>query len=231
MNTTVGRKQLRHGIKIMRFLLPVFIDIEKSDSISPSEKKGSFLKRAISWQDRARQLEEGLGKINKDVNTQFIFLWISFNAIYARNEGNLSEKEQIKKYFQKLLKCYEAKSTIYNVINNDTLKEKIESLYKEPLCKELGISFPGWNIESTKDILCHIFEHLSVLRNRLVHGYEVWDSEDKKMQLIYKTKIMHQILPVLIEIMLKIPEKEWEQWRKIWYPRVLGVGIKKGKPL
>ena len=221
-DSIVGRKQLHHGIKIMGFLLPVFIDIEESDKTSPPEKKETFLKCAISWWNIAEQLKkEGLKMINKDANTQLIFLWISFNAIYTENEGNLSEKERIKEYFQKLLKCNEAKSTIYNVINNDTLKEKIESLYKE-----LDVQFPEWNIESTKDILCHIFQHLCELRGRLVHGYEVWDSENRKMQLGYKTKIMHQILPVLINIMLKIPEKEWEQWGKIWYPRVLGASIK-----
>ena len=222
-DSKVGRKQLQTGIKIMEFLLSVFIDIEKSDKTSPPEKKETFLKCAISWWNIAKQLkkEKGRKKINKDVNTQLIFLWISFNSIYARNEGNLPEKERIKQYFEKLLKCNEAKNIIYNAINNDTLKEKIESLYEE-----LILPFPVWNIESTEDILCRVFQHLCYLRGQLVHGYEVWDFENKKMQLGYKTKIMHQILPVLIEIMLKIPEKEWKKWGEIWYPRVLGVGIK-----
>lgn len=219
-DSKLGRKQLQTGIKIMEILLPVFTDIEESDKTSPPEKKKTFLKCATSWWDIAKQLKEGREKINKDVNTQLIFLWISFNAIYARNEGNYSEKERIRQYFEKLLECNEVKSTIYNAINNDTLKD-IEFLYEE-----LGITFPGWNIESTKDILCDIFQHLCELRGRLVHGYEVWDSENKKMQLGYKIKIMHQILPVLIDIMLKIPKKEWKEWDKIWYPRVLGARIK-----
>ena len=240
-DSKLNKEQLSIGIKIIQCLLPVFIEMEESDNNNPpSDKKElegnlSFLLCADSWLSVTQKMEKGLEEIGKDINTQFIFLWIGFNAVYARDEGNLSQKKQIETYFQKLLKCNEAKNNIYKVIDNSILKEKIESLEngitlsKDFLKKEEAIPLPRWNKESTKTILYYIFQRLRALRDELVHGHVAWDCQLKKSQLTDGTKIMHQLLPVFIDIMLKIPEKEWKQWGKIWQPRVLGVGIK-GKP-
>ena len=225
LGSKLNKKQVHAGIEIMQCFLPTFIDMENSDNNSPSSKKkfkgnGDFLLRANSWLDKA---EKGLKGIGKDITTQFIFLWIGFNAIYAGDPGeNLRDEDEIKKYFQNLLDCNEAKDTIYNVIDRNILKEKIEFL-------ENNISLPLWNIESTEDMLCYIFQPLLALRDRLVHGFEIWDCKLKKNQLTNSTKIMHTLLPVFIDIMLKIPEKEWNQWGKIRFPRVLGVRIE-GEP-
>lgn len=243
----LNKKQLRLGIKIMQCLLPIFMEIEeRKNNLSNKkefEENVSFLLCANSWLKRAQQVEGGLEGIDKDINTQFIFLWIGFNAIYAGDpHKNLSQREEIEEYFGNLLKCNEeAKDRVYNIIDSNTLKEKIESLRKDIsvlrdfLNKEASrsvgkdIPFLGWNREFTENILCYIFQHFCVLRNQLVHGYDTWDCELKKKQLSDNTKIMHQILPVFIKIMLEIPEKEWTKWGKIKYPRVFGVGIE-GEP-
>ena len=226
-NSEVGRRQLCDGIKIMQPLLPIFIKMEKFNNNSHSDKK----EIAISWLDRAQQVEKGLERIGKDISTQFIFLWIGFNAIYAGNpDENLLQEGEIENYFRNLLTCNEAKEQIYNIIDSDIVKEKIESLRKQPvISEEKKVPFPVWEIESTKDILCYVFQRLCPLRNRLVHGCELWDCELKKSRLANNTKIMHHLLPAFIEIMLKIPEKEWKQWGKIRFPRVLGVPIE-GEP-
>ena len=240
-NDSLNKSQLSIGVRIMQCLLPVFIKIEKSDNSNPTsdkkETKGnvSFLLCAGSWLDGAQKIEKGLEEIGKNIDTQFIFLWAGFNAIYAKDEENPSEKKQIEECFQKLLKGNEEKDSIYKVINNSNLKEKVESLEKgitlskDFLKKEEAIPFPGWNRESTERILCYIFQRFRALRNELVHGHVTWGCKLKKSQLADSTKIMHQLLPFFIDIMLKIPEKEWRQWGKIWQPRVLGVGIK-GRP-
>ena len=218
--STVAESQRIVGVKIMHHLLPIFIDVEREES---------FLMRANSWFDRA---EKGLEGIDKDMHTQFIFLWVGFNAIYAGDPNkNLGQKEETETYFQNLLDCNQAKDTIYNVINSNSLKEKIESLGKDMslskdfLDKEKVIPFPIWNIESTENILCCIFQRLRDLRNQLVHGAESSDCKLNKNRLVDKTEVMHHFLPVFIEIMLKIPEKEWKEWGKIKFPRVCDVPI------
>ena len=156
---------------------------------STSEKK-AFLKeqdfllrlsRAISWFDRAKQLKQ-LRKENeeerkKDFDTQFIFFWISFNALYARdpieyfgkentkeNESdekkNLKEKDFFEKYFRNLWKLDKKHDQIYKTIENtkeviDLLENKFVTLYfwkhyhENPLKRKEN--HPNWNkSESTK---------------------------------------------------------------------------------
>ena len=237
----LNKKQLCLGIKIMQCLLPIFIDMEKRNNNLSNKKE--FEEKVNSWLNRAQQVERGLDGIENDINTQFVFLWISFNALYAGDpHKNLSLREEIEEYFGNLLKCNgKVKGRIYNIIDSNILKEKIESLRKDMFISkdflnketirsgEKDIPFPGWSVEFTETILCYIFQHLCILRNQLVHGYATWDCELKKKQLGDNTQIMHQILPIFIEIMLEIPEKEWRQWGKIKYPRVFGVGIE-GEP-
>lgn len=218
---------------------------EEFDKNPPSDKKEfkekeSFLlrfRRAISWLGRAQQMEKDAKSTDKELDTQFIFLWIGFNALYAREpQKNLGSMLEMEKYFQDLLKCPgEPKDNIYKIING-VLKEKFDSLRKNIFVsrdfwnKEMGIDrdrdkpFPGWKISVTKEILCCVFQRLYVLRNQLMHGASTSGKTRNKDQLIDGAEIMHYLLPVFIEIMLKSPEDKWKKWGKIWYPRALGVG-------
>lgn len=154
-----------------------------------SEKK-AFLKeqdfllrlsRAISWFERAKQLRKlrkgGEEEKKKDLDTQFIFFWISFNALYARdpieyfgredtkeNENNkkksLKEKDFFEKYFRNLWKLDKKHDRIYKIIMNtkkviDLLENKFVapyfwSFYHENPLKRKEDN-PNWDkSESTK---------------------------------------------------------------------------------
>ena len=105
------------------------------------------LRRAISWFDRARQLRQ-LRKENeeekkKDLDSQFIFFWISFNALYARDPHKQFEKENqpeqerkvFEKYFRNLLK-FDNKAhngRIYKAIENTKAVLKLlDNRFVEP---------------------------------------------------------------------------------------------------
>ena len=225
--------------------------------------KQSFLvrlRRAISWLDRAQQMEKEEKKTDKDLAPQCIFLWIAFNALYGRDPHRFlkgkrrrppperkkskskSEKKELKNYFYNLLNFNnDAEYLICNIVNNSISKEIILFLdnmfvgenfwnskmdINEEIIWEKDASLQGpLSKQETSVILCHVFQRLYVLRNQLMHGASTWGKTENKDHLIQGAIIMHCLLPVFIDIMLKTPEYEWKQWGRVWYPRVLGVGI------
>lgn len=58
---------------------------------------GMRVHRALSWLDKASQCED-------DLDSEFIFLWIAFNAVYADDFSamNLSETGTFRKYIIKV---------------------------------------------------------------------------------------------------------------------------------
>ena len=211
--------------------------LKREPTTKESNEEAMFflrLRRAISWLARAQQMESVM---EEDLDTQFVFLWISFNALYAKNphKSSFKEEKQIEEYLRNLLKCGMAKDSIYKVIDSNISKKKIRSLSNDDLVsrdfwdKEIGIfekkkekDIPlpePLTKEKTYNILLCIFQRLYVLRNQLMHGSVTWNSQIYKRQFSSSTKIMHWLLPVFIEIMLKNPEEKWKQWRKVYYPQ------------
>ena len=58
-----------------------------------------------------------------------------------------------------------------------------------------------------------------------MHGASTLGKTHSKDHLIDGAEIMHCLFPVFIDIMLKTSEDKWDIWGRVWYPRVLGVGI------
>ena len=217
-------------------------DKKESEKFKEFKEKESFLlrhRRAISWLNRAQKMEKDEKSTDKELDTQFIFLWIGFNALYAREpKKDLGGMAEMEKYFDNLLKCPEKpKDNIYKIINC-VLKENIKSLQENKYIskdhwnmamdrrkEKEDIQFPGWKINVTQEILRCVFQRLYVLRNQLMHGASTWGKTDNKDQLIHGAKVMHYLLPIFIEFMLKSPKNKWKAWGEIWYPRVDDVGV------
>lgn len=205
------------------------------------------LLRAISWLGRAQQMEKDVKVLDKDLDTQFILFFISFNALYARDpHKRLFQEDQMKEYFKNLSKCDKhMKGSIYKVIENNISKEKIRSLANNRFVsidfwdkkmntvtkgKEKDQPLPEpLSEEKTFNILRCIFQRLSVLRNQLMHGSATWDSELNSEQVEDGIKIIRWLLPIFIEIMLQTPEEEWEKWGRVHYPRVENKRILKNR--
>lgn len=232
-------------------------------NISENEKKAFFKRqdfllricRANSWFGRAKQLRQ-LKKENeeerkKDLDSQFIFFWISFNALYARdpdvfleNEGD-KEPEKFKKYLQKLLKFdnKDHNSHIYKAIENTKAVTKLlENKFVDPRFWEYYHKnflkrgeTKNWDTEkitksfnnakeepNTLKMLSIIFGRLYTLRNQIIHGGSAWKVDLNRGQLRDATEIMYKLLPVFINLMLENPEADWG---KSFYPRVGGKPI------
>ena len=109
-----------------------------------SKQKKDFLvrlRRSISWLGRAQQIGRDSRGTGKNLDAQLIFLWISFNALYARDPHESlsgrkngkrvigkkkSEMVEAQRYFGNLMNFgHDAKSRIYNVIEGDIKKQII----------------------------------------------------------------------------------------------------------
>lgn len=221
-------------------------------------KKQDFLlrlSRAISWFDRAKHIrqlrKENVEETKKDLDSQFIFFWISFNALYARDpleyfseEGN-TEKERFEKYFRNLLKFdNKASKHICKVIENTKAIIKLlenrfvdpyfwDYYHRYPLKREA--KHPNWNkkkrtkgfddakkAQSAFKMLSIIFGRLYTLRNQIMHGGSAWKEDLNHGQLREATEIMYKLLPVFIDLMLNNPEADWG---RSFFPRVEGKPI------
>ena len=234
---------------------------EELEGISDKEvflKRQDFLlriSRAISWFDRAKQLrqmrKEDVEGTKNDLDTQFIFFWISFNALYARDpleylakEGN-TERERFEKYFRNLLKFdNKASNQICKVIENTKAVIKLlenrfidpyfwDYYHKHPLKR--GGKHPNWEkkrrtkgfndakkSQSAFKMLSIIFGRLYTLRNQIMHGGSAWKEDLSRGQLREATGVMYKLLPVFIDLMLENPEADWGC---SFYPRVEGKPI------
>ena len=120
---------------------------ENSDDGTDNQAFLMRLRRAISWLDRAQQVKgEGAKGEGRDHDTQFIFLWIGFNALYARDPHKFSDDignsarmraatanssrerhndgRERKKYFRKLSKLgSDSRNRICKVMENSIAKE------------------------------------------------------------------------------------------------------------
>ena len=183
--------------------------------------------RSLSWLDRARLQ-------GNDDDSAFIFYWLAFNALYARERGEVfdysnTERSVIREYFE-LIAQLDSDSTIYNIL---------WQRFSDPVRNLLGNKFvyqPFWNHyneipgyedweerfektnkmslialqnEDTASILKLIFDRLYVLRNQVFHGAATWGSSVNRDQIRDSLNILEFIVPILIELMLDNPEKQW----------------------
>ena len=214
-----------------------------------SKQKKDFLvrlRRSISWLKRAQQMGKESKGTGRDLDTQFIFLWISFNALYARDPHDFfsgkkkTEMGEARRYFRNLLNFgRDAKCRIYNIIEGN-ISGQIISLtdnrfvwanfwsYHHDIhkklkhCRPIKNPRPEFNREKTRKILGHTFECLYILRNQLMHGSATSDGGLNQGQLKDSIKILHWLVPVFIEIMLEKPD---EKWGRVHFPRVEDVPI------
>lgn len=200
------------------------------------------LRRAISWLDRVKHVkkEKVKGK-GEDFDTQFIFLWIAFNALYARdprkfiNDEQNSSKIAFKKYFNTLLNLdAEARERVFKIVENNIRREIDKLLNNKFVSAEFwnyhqGVSDKAYrhkwvvvlkgklDTRDTDKILGMVFTRLYVLRNQLMHGGATWKGGLNHPQLREGTKIMLWLLPVFIDLMLENPEANWGE---VFYPRM-----------
>lgn len=192
------------------------------------------LHRAISWLKRA-EVEVG------DHDARFIFLWIAFNAAYAREFGfDKPERELLKAFLATLVRA-DAERLIHKVVFEQftgPVRLLIDNKYVfDPFWRALrdqdGSNEWGMRFEQDKraalrsvvsndtvKVLGVIFDRLYVLRNQLVHGGATWNGKVNRTQVGDGANLLGSLLPVMIGLMLDHPELGFGE---IAYP-VVGSG-------
>lgn len=180
--------------------------------------------RALSWLNRAEQAE--------DLDGQFIFLWIAFNAAYATEideQLRLSQQETFKAFLGKLCGL-DQQHTIEKLVWQ-AFPSNIRVLLDNPYvfqsfwdCQNGKLSHEQWldrfnagkqrakaalGSRDTASVLAVVFSRLYTLRNQLIHGGATWNGQVNRAQLRDCVAILGQLVPLIIEIMLDNPNTLW----------------------
>lgn len=191
----------------------------KTDADQYSESLRVRLHRALSWLARSEAETE-------DDDAQFLFLWIAFNAAYAREIGfNETERDRLAKFVEALI-AVDADKRLHEVLfkqfcgpirtllDNRYIFEPFwralrehdaNSRWEERFAGSKKTAMTSILTGDTGTLLSIVFDRLYVLRNQLVHGGATWNSAVNRAQLKDGTAIMLTITPIIIDLMLEHP--------------------------
>lgn len=180
--------------------------------------------RALSWLDRAEQ--------TKDMDGQFIFLWIAFNAAYAQeldDQERSSDKAAFTAFLQKLCDLDSSKH-ISNLIWKE-FSGSIRALLDNPYVFHLFWEYQRDRIDeaewkerfasakkavqlalasgNTPQLLSIVFNRLYTLRNQLIHGGATWNGRTNRDQLRDCTRLLGKLVPLIISLMMDNPNTLW----------------------
>lgn len=188
---------------------------------------GLRVHRAISWIERSEMCD--------DPDGQFLFLWIAFNAAYAKEadfqEIPTGERTTFNEFFQRLV----------SLDKDNRIYDAIWSAFSGPirmLMQNKHVFNPFWlnqndipNNEDWEDrfvssarvftqavqardtvrLLGLVFDRLYVLRNQLVHGGATWNGRVNRDQVGDGAAILAFLMPVIVDIMMDNPNEVWGQ--------------------
>ena len=187
------------------------------------------LHRAISWLARAER-ESG------DADSQFIFLWIAFNAAYAQEfEPDEETRKQLRGFFNLLL-SHDQEHRIQSLLlqkYSGPIRTLLENRYVyEPFWRAMREhdSSDRWKESfhasarkaiqalldhEVREVLSVVFDRLYVLRNQLLHGGATWNSQINRSQVKDGASILLELMPIIIDLMIENPD---ERFGSILYP-------------
>lgn len=186
--------------------------------------------RALSWLHRAEQLARA-----DDVDGEFVFLWIAFNAAYATEideRHRESEQQTFRTFLQKLtgldagqrrfdgLVWQEFPKSIRVLLDNrfvfaDFWHWQNGSLPEAEFLARFSAANRAAHValgrQDTVTVLAIVLSRIYVLRNQLLHGGATWGSSVNRDQLRDCTNFMAKLVPLVIEVMMDHPETLWGQ--------------------
>lgn len=192
----------------------------KQNEVALSQSARIRIHRAISWFGRAES--EVL-----DHDAKFIFLWIAFNAAYAREFGfEHAERDVLRESLATLLAVDESRRLHCCIFQrfSGPVRLLIDNPYVfEPFWRALRThdSSERWKSQfeasqraalrsvmgqDTLVVLSIIFDRLYVLRNQLVHGGATWNGRVNRPQIRDGSRLLQALVPIIIELMIDHPE-------------------------
>ena len=180
--------------------------------------------RSLSWLQRA--------ELQEDLDGQFIFLWIAFNAAYATEiseECRTSEQTSFRSFLEKLsgldngrrlaeLAWSEFPRSIRILLNNRYVFQAFWDFHNGKLTQEDWQSqFERAKVaaqtalgkQDTASVIGIALSRIYTLRNQLIHGGATWGSSVNRDQIRDCVALMSKLVPAILTIMMDHPDTLW----------------------
>ncbi|MFW2037304.1 hypothetical protein ACG92Y_02030 [Acinetobacter ursingii] len=188
--------------------------------------------RTLSWLEQAEH--------TTDIDTKFIFYWISFNAAYAQDLSSVqsADQGQFLQFIHRLCTLDQSKNiyqlvwqtysgSIRILLNNKFTFQPFWQFHNGIITEQEWLRQFEANKQrankalvgqDTPVILVAVFKHLYTLRNQIVHGGATHGSSINRAQVQDACNILGSIIPMMVKIMLDYPKDS--EWGKPFYPVV-----------
>ncbi|MDM1763888.1 MULTISPECIES: HEPN domain-containing protein [unclassified Acinetobacter] len=188
----------------------------KSKKAQFSDSFNLRIHRGLSWLKQAVLLDDAL-------DLKFISLWISFNAIYAKDLHELKDRQQFRKFLSDICQA-DTEHKIYHLIwtkYSHAIRILLDNHYTfQPFWdfQNQKISQQDWKMSFEQDkikvhralqqkdsveVLYIIFNRLYTLRNQIMHGSSTYKSSINRSQLQDSSNILTALLPIFMHILLE----------------------------
>ena len=180
--------------------------------------------RALSWLNRSESCQN-------DLDGQFIFLWIAFNAAYAQDLEclNLSEAATFSRFVNKICDL-DPKQELTNLIwdvypssirllldnqyvfqpfwdhqnGHDNAADWQDKFDKAKLQANTALAN-----QNTGKVIELVLVRMYTLRNQIIHGGATWNGKINRSQLNDGVKLLGRLVPIIIEVMMDNPQALW----------------------
>ena len=192
--------------------------------------------RSLSWLQRAEQAQQ-----EQDLDSQFIYLWISFNAAYAKDLGaglRSADKGAFVQFIYRICHLDKEQKIYYTVwntfsgsirilLNNQFTFQPFWDYHNGLITEQNWIAsfeknrkkaLEALTQKDTPEILIAVFNHLYTLRNQIMHGGATFNSTINRSQLKDACNILSTLIPEMLKVMLQNPDDK--TWGKPFYPVV-----------
>lgn len=185
---------------------------------SQPEQNRVRIHRAISWLNNFEHIGE--------IDIVLIRLWISFNAAYAGDFGDIqSERVKLKSFLAKIIELDNEKKIrkalfdkfsgpirtlidnkfsfepFWKAVRTHDSSEKWNEMFLNHKKRALSVLMSG----DALSLLEIIFDRIYTLRNQIIHGGATFGSQINRNQLEDACQILAEIIPLMITLMIKNP--------------------------
>jgi len=189
-----------------------------------SESLALRVHRALSWLDKSEQCDD-------DKDSQFIFLWIAFNAAYAQDTECLqhTETKAFSLFVSKLVeldqdnKLYdllwsEFTSSVRVLLDNKFVFQPFWDFHngkitgdewKDRFSKAKASANYALAHKHTEQLITIVLQRMYTLRNQIVHGGATWNSSANRTQIRDSVTFLSQLVPFVIDIMMDNSNQVW----------------------
>jgi len=180
--------------------------------------------RSLSWLQKAESMD--------DLDGQFIFLWIAFNAAYAteiEETYRTSAKTTFQEFLQKLVELdtknqledlawKEFPNSIRLLLDNRFVFQSFWDYQNHRLSQQeweqrfndsKRAAQHALGGQETSKVLGIALNRIYTLRNQIIHGGATWNSSVNRSQVRDCVALLSKFVPTILTIMMDSPETLW----------------------